>query len=316
MRAIICRSYGSPDVLSLVDRPMPKLKEREVLVEIGSFTVNSGDCRIRRADPSLVRLVFGWRAPRRDILGINFAGKVKALGSQAKGFELGQRIFGSTGLRFGANAEYCSISDKAIAIAIPDAMSYAEAASLPFGGMTAYHFLKKCGLRSGDKILIYGAAGSVGIAAVQLALAIGAEVSAVCRSHHHPLLRELGVAHLYDYQQASWRELAYPFPFLMDTVGAMEPKDWITRSCPGAQLILINATLKQIWQSAWIKRKVSYGPCQETKEALSHMIELWRQGKYRPIIAEEYPFEQTIEAHRYAEAKGKSGNVVVNVGQP
>lgn len=199
MKAVIFTGYGSPDVLELreVNKPIPN--NREVLIRIYASAVNSGDCRIRRADPWAVKLFFGFSKPRKEILGTIFSGVVEAVGKNVTKFKTGDEVFGSTGMNFGAYAEYTCIKENATIIIKPENISHTEAATIPFGGLTALSFLRKVNIKSGEKFLIYGSSGAVGTAAVQLAKHFGADVTGVCSTSNIELVQSLGADDVIDY---------------------------------------------------------------------------------------------------------------------
>ncbi|MBL7900013.1 MAG: NAD(P)-dependent alcohol dehydrogenase, partial [Crocinitomicaceae bacterium] len=201
MKAVLFYNYGTPEVLQVENISKPSPKENELLVRIYATAVNSGDVRLRKADPFAVRFMLGLTKPKVNILGGVFSGVVESVGKNVSKFKPGDEIFGSTNMKFGAYAEYkCFDENETIALK-PSALKHEQAAVLPFGGTTALHFLNKASLQKGQKILIYGASGSVGTAAVQLAKYLGAEVTAVCSTSNIELVKSLGADHVFDYTQ-------------------------------------------------------------------------------------------------------------------
>jgi NADPH:quinone reductase-like Zn-dependent oxidoreductase len=204
MKAIICKQYGAPEVLQMVEIEKPSPKDNEVLIKMKATTVNSGDCRLRRADPFFVRLVFGLFKPRKQVLGMTVSGVVEQVGQGVTRFRVGDEVFGSTEMRMGAYAQYvCVPEDIALALKPAD-WTFEEAASVPFGTHTAWRFLKSAQIIPGQKVMIYGASGAVGSAAVQLAKHFGAEVTAVCSTSNVELVKSVGADHVLDYTRVDF----------------------------------------------------------------------------------------------------------------
>jgi len=319
MKAIVYNKYGPPEVMQLreVDKPVPK--DRELLIKIYATTVTSGDSRLRRADPFLTRLFNGLTAPKKvTILGNELAGKIEAVGKDVKLFKTGDEVFGQTGMSLGANAEYiCLPEDGSLAIK-PAAITYEEAASIPFGGSTALHFLRKGNITKGQKVLIYGASGSVGTAAVQLAKYFGAEVTGLCSTANLELVRSLGADLVIDYAREDFTRNGQTYDIIFDTVGT-SPFSGCIKSFNGkgvylrAVHIALPPVIRGLLTSISGSKKVIGGIAIEQKENIVFLKELIESGKYKPVIDRVYPFEQTAEAHRYVDKGHKRGNVVIIV---
>jgi len=319
MKAIVYNKYGPPEVMQLreVDKPVPK--DRELLIKIYATTVTSGDSRLRRADPFLTRLFNGLTAPKKvTILGNELAGKIEAVGKDVKLFKTGDEVFGQTGMSLGANAEYiCLPEDGSLAIK-PAAITYEEAASIPFGGSTALHFLRKGNITKGQKVLIYGASGSVGTAAVQLAKYFGAEVTGLCSTANLELVRSLGADLVIDYAREDFTRNGQTYDIIFDTVGT-SPFSGCIKSLneKGVYLravhIALPPVIRGLLTSISGSKKVIGGIAIEQKENIVFLKELIESGKYKPVIDRVYPFEQTAEAHRYVDKGHKRGNVVIIV---
>lgn len=323
MKAIVFTNYGPPGVLQLqeVDKPVPK--EDEVLVRIYATTVTAGDCEIRgfRFRPwiwLMMRLWLGVLRPRgRRVLGTELAGRIVGLGKNVDAARKGERVFGSSGLGFGTNAEYkCLPAHGALEIA-PDNLSYEEAASVPFGGRDALHFLRKANLRPGTKILINGAAGSIGTFGVQLAKHFGAEVTAVDGAEKLEMLRSIGADHVIDYAREDFTRTGKSYDVIFDVVGKSSFSGSLRSLAPDGHYLLANPGLPHMLRGAWTsmttKRTVVSEPASGTTEDLVFLRELIEGGNIRPVMDRSYSLERIVEAHEYLETGAKQGNVAITV---
>ena len=319
MKAIVYNEYGPPEVLHLreIDKPVPVANE--VLIKICATTVTSGDSRMRRADPFAVRLFNGLTKPRKvTILGNELAGVVEAVGKDVKLFKKGDKVFGQAGLTLGANAEYkCLPEDGTIAI-MPSNLTYEEAAVIPFGGNTALHFLRKADIRSGQKVLVMGASGSLGTAAIQLARYFGAEVTGICSSVNTGLVKSLGADKVIDYTREDFTGSGEKYDIIFDTTGKYPFLPCVKSLKPnGIFLRAVNMAISPIimglWTSMTSNKKVIGGIATELKENLVFLRELIEAGKLKPVIDRRYPFDQIAEAHRYVDTGHKKGNVAIAV---
>ena len=316
MTAVVQDRYGPPEVLRLaeVERPVPD--EGEVLVRIHATTVTRSDCGLRGAHPFFARFFNGLRRPKRRIAGMELAGEVEAVGATVSEFKVGDEVFG---VRGGANAEYVCVRESGVLAHKPAALSYEEAAAVCDGAIIALACLRKADLRAGRSILIYGASGSIGTAAVQLARHFNADVTAVCGTKNVELMRSLGADEVIDYTQEDFTESGKVYDVVLDAVGKHS-----FRRCRGSIKsggIYLETDLGFMWHvpllalaTRWLgDRKVTIPLPKYTKENVLFLEELIEAGEYRAVIDRSYPLEDVVEATRYVETEQKTGNVVLTV---
>lgn len=324
MKAAVFTRYGPPDVLEIQDVQKPVPRDKEVLVRVHATTVCAADWRMRKADPFMVRFMNGLSRPRKfNILGAEFAGTVESVGKAVTRFKEGDEVFGSPGFKFGAHAEYiCQPEDGLLAMK-PVNMTLEEAAAVLFGGFSALHFLRKAGIRAGQKVLVYGASGSVGVFAVQLAKHFGASVTAVCSTANLDLVKSLGADEVVDYTREDFSKAGRVYDIVFDTVG----KSGFSRSLKslkrGGPYVLVGGSgrlssilelvARGIWVSVTGAAKVISGVARATAEDQSFLKELIEAGKLKTVIDKRYSLAEIAEAHRHAEAGHKKGHVVIVV---
>jgi NADPH2:quinone reductase len=326
MNAYICEKYGPPEVLqfSMVDKPVPG--DKEVLIKVHATTVNAADTNTRGLThiPSglrlLARAMLGFKKPRIPIQGGVVAGEVEAVGKDVSYFKAGDRVYG-TGPELGGYAEYAIRQAKGAVAMIPGNISFEEAATIPYGALTAFYFLvDKARVGKGQKVLVNGASGGVGVFAVQIARYFGAEVSAVCSARNADLVRSLGAHRVYDYTREDFRESEEKWDIIFDMVvgktsfkrakKVLEPKGYYLAVAGG-----LNDMLHMIWTSIRGGRKVVFGggtAC-EKQENLVYLNELLENGEVKAVVDSIYPFEQIVEAHRQSESGSKKGSVAIRI---
>ena len=328
MKAIVWTKYGPPDVLELreVDKPSPE--DNELLIKIYATTVTAGDCEMRSLNFPIylslaMRLWRGLLKPRENsILGTELAGEIEAVGKDVKGFKEGDQVFGSAGMDFGANAEYICLPGEpgemegGVAIK-PANMTFEEAATVPFGGRDALHFLRLGNVQSGQKILINGAGGSIGTFAVQLAKHFGAEVTAVDRTAKLNMLRSIGADHVVDYTQEDFTQNGVIYDVIFDVVGTVSFSRSARSITQSGAYLLANPLGSQMVRGLWTRmtssKKVVMQTASGTIADLIFLRGLIEEGKIESVIDRTYPLEQIVEAHKYVETGDKEGNLVITV---
>jgi len=322
MKAIVYTKYGPPNVLQLKEVAKPTPKDNEVLIKTHATTVTSGDWRVRSLDVPvgfgvISRLVFGVFRPRQPILGTELAGEVVSVGKDVGKFKVGDQVFAFSGAGMGCHAEYkCMPEDGAVALK-PANLTYDEAAAISFGGTTALDFFRRGKLQSGERVLVNGASGGVGTAAVQLAKHFGADVTGVCSTANVELVRSLGANHVIDYTKEDFTENGETYDVIVDTVGTApfsRSKDSLKER---GRLLLVLGGLPDILQIPWVsmtsRKKVIAGPAAERAEDLRFLAKLAEAGEFKPVIDRRYPFEQIAEAHSYVDTGRKKGNVIITL---
>jgi len=319
MQAALATAYGSPDVIRIAEVPTPSPKKNDLLIRIHASAVNAADWRLRSANPWFVRLVFGPFKPRKAILGVVFAGEVVETGSNVTKYKKGDRLFGWTSIMgLGGHAEFIALKENGAFARMPDAMSYTDAAAIPFGFGTARHFLTKANVSKGQRVLIYGASGAVGSAAVQLARSLGAIVTGVCSTRNVELVRSLGASEVIDYTKDDLLAHRDQFDVVFETVGKLPFKDCVSLVKSKGIVITGSEMPAQMMVRAFAGKggknvTVVGGTAVESADDMRHLAELWQRQEIRAVIDSTYPLARITEAHARAESWRKTGSVVVTM---
>lgn len=301
MKAIICTQYGPPNVLQLqnIEKPIPK--KNEVLVKIHATSVSTGDCRIRRFNSPLLfwipmRLILGLRKPRNPILGVELAGEIEDIGTDVTQFKKEDQIFALTELNLGGYAEYTCVHESGLITLKPTNVTYEEAAVIPFGGTSALHFLRKGRIKKGQQVLIYGASGSVGTAAIQLAKYFGAIVIAVCSNSNFELVQSLGADKVIDYTKEDFTKRREHYDIIFDAVGKHKKSLCKQVLAPNGKYVSVNGMMAKV-----------------SKEDMILLKKLTETEHLKPVIDRTYRLEEIAEAHMYVEKGHKKGNVSITL---
>ncbi len=320
MKAVVHDRYGPPEVLrvDVVARPVPKADE--ILVRVRAATVNRTDCHVRAARPFLWRFFgAGLLRPKQRQSGSDFAGEVVAVGDAVTRFAAGDHVFGTSGYRFGAHAELLCVREGGLVARKPAGLTFEEAAAIPDGALAALPTLRKIGLHEGQRIVVYGASGALGTAAVQLAKHLGAHVTAVCNTKNVELVRSLGADRVVDYTREDFTKSGERYDIVLDAVQKHSFRRSRRALVPGG--LYVATDLGFLWHvpllallSRWVgSRKVVFALAGPVSEDLALVTELVETGRYRPVIDRTYPLDGVVEASRYVETGQKTGNVVLTL---
>ncbi len=305
MKAVVCTGYGPPEVLQLRNVPDPRPRRNEVCIRLNATSVTASDCivrglKLRGRYRLFMRVVFGWRAPRKGIIGMIASGRIESVGRDVKSFKEGDEVFGMDGFRAGTYAEKVCWSATTQLALKPANLSFEEAAALPYGGLLASFFMRKLKVAAGRRVLIYGASGSIGTSAVQLARHLGAEVTGVCSTANLELVSSLGAAAVIDYTKEDFTQRGDRYDVIFDAVGKRKSAQAMASSAaalaPGGVAMSVDDSF----------------PRSSTSDLLA-LKQLAESGELRPVIDRVYPLDEIVEAHRYVDLGHKKGNVVVSV---
>jgi len=312
VKAAVFTRYGPPDVLQLKEVEKPTPKDDQLLIRVFSTTVTSGDVRVRKADPFIVRFFMGLTRPKKPILGSDLAGEVEAVGKDVKRFKVGDKVFGGGPSTY---AEYTCVLEGGPRALKPANLTFEEAAAIPWGGGCSLYFLRKGNIRRGQRVLIYGASGSLGTAAVQLAKYFGADVTGVCSTANLELVKSLGADKVIDYTKEDFTSPA-TYDLIYHTVGKISFRASMKSLKKGGvyvSALMLAPIFKRLWALMAGRKKVIGGICKVKAEDMVFLKELVESRHLRPVIDRRYPLEQIAEAHRYVERGHKKGNVVITM---
>ena len=321
MKAVIYTRYGPPEGLQIQDVEKPVPKDKEVLLKVHASTVNRTDCGWLRGRPAIARIVSGIPKPRNRVLGTEFAGEIEAIGKGVTLFKPGDKVFGFNEFKFGAHAEYMVMAQVGPMATIPVNMTYDEAAPITEGGHYALCDIRAAKIQKGQKVLINGASGGIGSAALQLAVYFGAEVTAVCNTKNIELAKSLGASEVIDYTRQDFTKINQTFHLVFDPVGKSSFKK--CKPILKKRGIYVSNELGYKYQNPFLAiitplfggKKLLFPLPNISKKEVIFLKELAEEGRYKPVVDRSYPFEQIVEAYRYVETGEKTGNVVIHMNQ-
>ncbi|GII94105.1 NAD(P)-dependent alcohol dehydrogenase [Sinosporangium siamense] len=319
MKAAVRAKYGPPEVIRVSEVEKPAVKDNELLVKIHATTVNRTDCALRVGTPFIWRLFVGLVRPRLTILGNEFAGEVEAVGGGVTSFKAGDRVFGYNGDRFGAHAEYMSIPEGSMLAIMPEGLTYEEAAPSTEGSHYALSMIRAAKIQNGQDVLVYGASGAIGSAAVQLLKSLGAGVTAVCDTNNVELVRGLGADRVIDYTAEDFTKDGHEYDVVVDAVGKSSYGRCKRLLKPRG--IYIASDVGAMWQNPILAlttpllggKKVMFPIPKQDQATALYFKELIESGEFKPVIDRHYPLDDIVEAHRYVDTGQKTGNVVITV---
>ena len=324
MKAITYSRYGPPDVLQLKDVEKPKPEDHEVLIKVRAAEVTKSDCEMRSFKYSVkwfwlpLRIALGVRKPRRQILGGYFSGEIESTGKDIIHFSVGDQVFGAAGLRLGAYGEYVALPASYTIVAKPNNMSFAEAAAVPLGGLNALHFMRRAEIRTGEKVLINGAGGSIGAHAVQIAKSMDAEVIAVDSSIKKDFLLRIGADHFIDYTKEDFSANGRRYDVIFDMVPGSSYSTCINALNPNGRYLSgnprLSVMLRSVFTTRFTNKTASFAFARETKEELLTLKLMIEEGKTRSIVDRVYSMQQAAEAHHRVETEERVGAVVIAIG--
>ncbi|MCO0600699.1 NAD(P)-dependent alcohol dehydrogenase [Peribacillus butanolivorans] len=322
MKAIVYTKYGPPDVLQLKEVKKPTPMENEILVKVKATTVTVADIRSRSFTVPLsvwlpARITLGFRRPKKSILGLELSGEVESVGKDVKQFKEGDQVFAASQIGYGAYAEYKCLPENGPVSIKPNNLSFEEAAAIPIGARTALFYLRKANIKSGQKVLVYGASGSVGSYAVQIAKYFGADVTGVCSTTNLELVKSLGADQVIDYAREDFSSKGQTYDVIFEAVDKSSFSACMKSLKKDGTYINVTVPLpgvRMLWTKLTSNRKLILGQnSPENSEALNFLKELVETGKLKVVIDRYYAFEEIVEAHRYVEKGHKKGNVVITV---
>jgi NADPH:quinone reductase-like Zn-dependent oxidoreductase len=321
MKAVLVRKYGSPDVLQLREVEIPKPGPNEVLVKVKTSSATRADTMMRTGKPYIGRLFLGFKRPKHPIPGTGFSGIVEEVGTKVSKLKVGDRVFGETTLGFSANAEFLTVSEGGVVLPMPENMDFTEAASFGDGHLTSYNFLKEVAkIQPGEKVLINGASGALGTSAVQIAKYFGCHVTAVCSSGNFELVKSLGAYELMDYRKENLTNSGNKFDYVYDTVGKSSFKQCRKilkeKGIYLSPVLRMSLLIEMLKTSLSKKKKAIFQATgskadEKLKRLLEELTDIYKAGKLKTVIDQQFPLEKLADAHRYIETEHKRGNVII-----
>ena len=324
MKAIVYAHYGPPEVLQLKDMEKPVPRDNELLIRVHAAEVTKTDCELRSFRLAVkwfwlpLRMAMGFTKPKRPVLGAYFAGEVASVGAKVTKFRTGDKIFGSSRLKLGAHGEYMCVPDSYSFAPKPVNLSFAEAAAVPFGGWNALHFMGRANIRAGERVLINGAGGSIGVYAVQIAKAMGAEVTAVDGAIKEEMLRRIGADHFLDYTREDFALSGKTYDVIFNMVAHTSFSACVKALNPGGRFLMGNPRLSDMLKSVLVPvftgKKILFAFAGETQEELLTLRKMIEEGRIKPVVDKIYPMEQAADAHRRVETEQRLGCIVLSIG--
>jgi len=324
MRAIVYTKYGAPDVLQVKEVEKPKPEDDELLIKVHAAEATKADCELRSFKFAVkwfwlpLRIAMGLTRPRNHILGGYFSGEIEAVGKDVSKFKKGDQIFGTTKLRMGAYGEYACLPFSYTIAPKPDNITFEEAAAVPLGGLNALHFMRRANIRNGEKVLVNGAGGSIGTFGVQIAKAMGAEVTAVDSTIKEQMLRRIGADHFFDYTKEDFTKSGQTYDVIFDMVARSSYSSCVKSLAPKGRYLMgnprISDMLRSVLTSRFTDKTAIFSFADEKEEELLELKEMIEAGKIKPIVDKIYSIDQAAEAHRRVETEQRLGIVVISIG--
>lgn len=323
MKAVVYQKYGAPEVLHVSEVEKPQPKENEILVKVISAEVTKADCEMRSFNFPVkwfwlpLRIVMGITKPRRQVLGGYFAGVVEEVGANFTNFKVGDQIYGGTGIRFGAHGEYVTLPKDTTLALKPENIDFDGAAAIPLGGLNALHFMRLANIKKGDKVLINGAGGSIGLLALQIAKDMGAEISAVDSGIKEEMLRSIGAGEFFDYTKENFANSDQKFDVVFDMVAQSSFSDCISVLKPNGRYLTGNPKIARMFRCALLNRfsdkSATFAFAKETVEELTTLKTLIEEGRISPVVDKVLPMESAAEAHHLVETEKRIGSIILSI---
>lgn len=323
MKAIVYEAYGGPEVLNLIDVPIPKPRKNEVLIKVMATSATTADWRIRSLSipfgfKFIARLVFGFSRPRKRILGTELSGIVVGYGDTVTKFKTGDKVIAQLGADMGAYAEYCCLNENKVIVKMPDHLSFVEAATVSFGFTTAWAYLvEKAKVQAGQTVLIHGGSGSVGTAAIQIAKHLGAKVTAVCSGRSSELVKSLGADFFIDYTVSDFTKSGLQYDYILDCFGSLRFKEVKNSLGPKGNFIIVSGELPQLLMAPLINMKpgkrITAAPVADSLDTLQKVVNLFAERKLVPVIDQVFSMDEIRAAHAYVDKRHRKGNVAIHI---